>query len=94
MDTLPKSVAAYPDECEAVLSFVKDGWIDQNEFDRRSSEWRWDTTRKVRVHRYTGETILLPFLGDPLLAITQQLMREGVIKARRRKGLIEYRLAA
>lgn len=87
----PPSVAAYADECEAVLSFLKEGPISQDEFDQRSRAWRWDPTRKADAQHYTPGTIIPPWRGDLLLAITQEMMRAGLIEAYRRKKLIWYK---
>lgn len=90
---IPKSIAAYPDECEAVLSWLSpSSWLDQDDFDSKSREWRHNPVTKRRIHAYTGETIVLPFNGDPLIAIVQELMRHDLVEARERDGIIEYRL--
>ena len=92
--TLPKSVSAYADECEAVLSWLSaDVWLDQCQFDRKSLEWKLVPDRPSRLHHFTGDAIIPPMCGDLNLAILQEMMRAGLVQARRRKSRIEYRLA-
>lgn len=91
---VPKSVEVYKDECKAILSWMSaDTWLDQDQFDRLSFEWRW-SPRERHVYHYTPETILPPLFGGDLnLAILQELQRSGIVEAREANGRIEYRLA-
>jgi hypothetical protein len=90
---MPKSVRAYRDECAAIVSFFpEEGWLDQDEFDKKSAMWK-RSQRKRTISGFDGDTIVLPFFGDPLLAILHELQAEGVVDTRKNEaGRIEYRL--
>lgn len=93
---LPKSIEVYEDECAAVLSWLSETeWLRQDEFDRRSREWTLQRlSEPVKLHRWTGETILPPMNGDLNVAILQEMCRAGLVVPRGRvDGKVEYRLA-
>ena len=88
----PKSVEAYEDECAAVASWLSpDKWLDQHEFDKLSSAWRRDKSRKVKVYGYTDETIVAPMWGDLNLAILQELQAAGLVETKVENEVVSYR---
>jgi hypothetical protein len=90
--TFPESIRAYKDECEAVASWLKDGWLDQDEFDAKSTEFiRAD--RMASVHQITEGTVVPPIWGGVTLAVLHEMQAAGMVEARQRDGRIEYRLS-
>lgn len=91
MIAMPESIAAYQDECEAIYSWLTEpGWLHQDEFDRRSLELRYGN-RPRRVHRYTQGTIILPFKGNPYLAILHEMQDAGLVEDKQDDTGISYR---
>jgi hypothetical protein len=90
---IPKSVEMYRDECATILSWLSaDSWLHQDDFDRKSFEWRHRPGPR-QVPSFNEDTIVLPIHGDPLLAILREFQMAGTVVARERDGEIEYRLA-
>jgi hypothetical protein len=89
--TLPETLLGYEEECAAIRSWLRsDGWLHQDEFDRLSFGWRHQP-RPCAIRPFNLGSIVPPMNGDPLLAFLQEMIRQGLAKARERDdGKVEY----
>lgn len=90
MNEYPASISVYHEACDEIRSWMKAGWLHQNEFDRLA---RQHQPVQSRVVAYTGDTVVLGGLyGDQNIALLQEMQRAKIIRARMAKsGGIEYR---
>lgn len=86
---LPPSVSNYGNECRRILSWMTGEWLSADKFDALSIE----AGPEIEGERwYTPESIMLPIWGDGRLALVQEMMRLGLIEARKSAaGSVEYR---
>lgn len=86
---LPPSIANYRTECQRILGWLNGGWLADREFDALSIEAGPEV---VGERWYTPESIVFPMRGDPRLALLQEMMRAGLVEARKSEtGTVEYR---
>lgn len=90
MPKYPPTIEVYHEACDEIRSWMTD-WLSQDEFDELSREHR---PQQKRMVAFTGETILMPYYGDPNLALLQEMQRSSLVEAKKRKGVIYYRDAA